>query len=177
MSLIEFNSPKPEDCHHTVIPPMQPDTHEQWGDGPASRDSIFQVLATDEAVCDQQAEGNQSATDLPQLHFVRDALGGNHGVRAQRIAEQGLALTALLLAKDADYGNSVAQPPLLAPELPPEMAIRVRISDKLNRINQLLGSEPQHRAETLDDTLRDAAGYFLLWLIERRAVDDPRPAA
>lgn len=69
-----------------------------------------------------------------------------------------------LKAKDADYGNSVAETRKKFP-----MATAIRLTDKINRLqNYYLAGESKMRVkdETLKDTLLDIAGYAILELAE-----------
>ena len=82
----------------------------------------------------------------------------------RRIAEAGIALTAMLLAKNHDYGSSAWEIPLLCPTLSPGDAILCRMSDKVKRIQRLQSGETAQVAESLEDNIGDLAGYGLLWL-------------
>lgn len=93
---------------------------------------------------------------------IRQALNSDNDDQ-RRIAEQGLKVVALLLAKNADYGSSAWRPPTLKPQMDAGDAIMVRMSDKVNRIATLQNNVAQV-AESLDDTVRDLAGYSILWL-------------
>lgn len=81
-----------------------------------------------------------------------------------RVAEILTDLQSILYSKNADYGDSHAK---LSEELG-ETVILVRLLDKLNRLKQLLkpGYEAQVN-ESIEDTLKDLAGYSILEL-ERR---------
>lgn len=96
--------------------------------------------------------------------YLLDALTGCRGPEQKRIAETGIAWIALLLRKNRDYGCSVWQVPTLAPECNPDAAIRVRMSDKITRLQTLLsvtgGPEVD---ESIGDTIRDLGAYCLLW--------------
>ena len=70
-------------------------------------------------------------------------------------------LYSLLMKKNASYGASVFQPPILCPGLPPRVALLSRMSDKINR----LFSGGAIEGETFDDTLRDLAGYIVLYFV------------
>lgn len=77
-------------------------------------------------------------------------------------------LTKLLLRKNADYGDSAFKPPILAPTLSPLVAQRIRMSDKIERLSNLLSREsgPAVADETLSDTFMDLAGYCILQVME-----------
>jgi hypothetical protein len=100
-----------------------------------------------------------------ELMFIKDALMGELGVDQHRIAEKGVALTTLLMRKNRDYGCSVWHRPSLAPECDAGAAIRVRMSDKIARLTELLNRyEGPDVNESIDDTMLDLAGYILLEL-------------
>ena len=72
--------------------------------------------------------------------------------------------SSLLLSKHEDYG------PLNIALSPggPLNGLRVRLHDKLARLNHLVdsGSDPQH--ESLEDTFRDLIGYGAIGLLVMR---------
>lgn len=72
-------------------------------------------------------------------------------------------LNTLLLAKNANYGNAAMQEPSLLPGLTPRQGILVRLSDKIARLQALAGGTPDKVGEAFDDTLRDMAGYIVLY--------------
>lgn len=92
--------------------------------------------------------------------------------RAQRaITYKMMDWTLTLLKKNMDYGSSVFQRPVLANEIEPTAAIRVRISDKINRMNKLFTSDkPLVENESLIDTVDDAGCYFALLSIALKGV-------
>lgn len=84
----------------------------------------------------------------------------------KRIQDIGHELVATLLRKNTDYGSSAFDAPCLIPKMDPGAAILVRMSDKIARIRRLI----DHAAETdepLDDSVRDLAGYCILYLTHR----------
>lgn len=97
--------------------------------------------------------------------IIEDAVEGRRGPSQQRIAETGLEWIELLLRKNADYGSAVWDAPVLAPNASVDLAIRVRMSDKISRLQCLLssGGNPEV-SESIDDTMRDLGAYALLWL-------------
>ena len=75
-------------------------------------------------------------------------------------------LREMLIQKNHDYGASAFESPCLFPGLNPKIAILIRMSDKINRL-QTLSDERFSRQvadETFDDTIRDLAGYCILYL-------------
>ena len=73
-------------------------------------------------------------------------------------------LKELLLAKHANYGRTAETAPCLVPGISPGAAILVRASDKVERIAALSSGEPDKVGESVEDTVRDLAGYCILWL-------------
>ena len=97
--------------------------------------------------------------------LIREAANGIHGKDQQRIAEVGLDWIETLLRKNNDYGGSAWQVPVLAPECDIGSAIRVRMSDKVARLNRLLdGASQMVSSESIDDTMKDLGAYALLYL-------------
>ncbi len=95
---------------------------------------------------------------------LQEALSGSRGADQKRIAETGVEWIETILSKNADYGSSVFEVPELAPECNADAAIRVRMSDKINRIRSLLKRPPEVAGESLADSMRDLGAYCLLWL-------------
>jgi hypothetical protein len=83
-------------------------------------------------------------------------------------------LERLLLAKHANYGESAGKTPCLTPGISPGTALLVRASDKVARIATLAAGEPDLVGESLEDTVRDLAGYCLLWLAYRSECQLPK---
>lgn len=69
----------------------------------------------------------------------------------------------VLLKKNHDYDASALKAPEIAPEVPVQTALLVRISDKLLRLKKLR-MNPAQTTESYEDAIRDLAGYFLLLL-------------
>jgi hypothetical protein len=82
------------------------------------------------------------------------------GEAARLIVEECDALAAMLLAKNAAYGNSALEPVRIFSRANPEEQIRVRIDDKLSRI--LRGSAAG------EDVELDLLGYLVLLRVARR---------
>lgn len=85
-------------------------------------------------------------------------------VRAAIIAECE-ALKAMLLAKNAAYGNSAIDPVRVFSKASPEEQIRVRLDDKLSRL-----ARGQDAGE---DTMLDLCGYIILLRVLRRVGNTP----
>lgn len=95
------------------------------------------------------------------------ALRGDLGEDPRRIAMEGLKWVDLLVRKNLDYGSSVFKPPALAPELNADATIRVRMSDKISRLSNLMDLRRPSliSSESIEDTVRDLGAYCLLWLV------------
>ena len=65
-------------------------------------------------------------------------------------------LAAMLLRKNASYGDSALNPIRCFSKLPPEETLRIRIDDKLSRL--LRGNGDDFGEDVLDDLM----GYFVL---------------
>lgn len=96
------------------------------------------------------------------LDLLKEALYNRRGVYQSAIARAGLGLIAKLLRKNHDYGGSVFEPPILAPSMKPEEALRVRMSDKIKRVQTLLQVKSEVTDESIVDTLHDLGGYIIL---------------
>lgn len=62
---------------------------------------------------------------------------------AVMLAELGVENLATLLRKNSDYDGSGLSEPFLAPGVPAETALRVRMSDKIARIRALQRKGPE----------------------------------
>lgn len=84
------------------------------------------------------------------------------------IAILGLRTVATMLRKNSDYGSTVFSRAVLAPEIEPETGIRLRLSDKLDRLLSLLkpGKEAEVKTESVADTCIDSSAYFMLLAIQ-----------
>lgn len=108
------------------------------------------------------------------VNIVMDAIDGYRGEDQQLIAEEGIAWIATMLRKNRDYGGSVWRQPVLAPDCKPGTAIRVRMSDKIARIQSLLEKDGAEVSdESLEDSIRDLGAYCLLLLVGNKRKDSP----
>ncbi len=99
-----------------------------------------------------------------ELANLEEALEGLHGDDQQTIAQAALGWADLLLRKNADYGSSAWQTPVLTPGLDPRTAILVRMSDKIARLNALFATDKKAQVdESVEDTMRDLGAYALLY--------------
>lgn len=89
---------------------------------------------------------------------------------ADRIAAECDALKALLLQKNAAYGDSALNPARVFSKASPVEQLLVRADDKLARIRSL-GIVGASGDEKVTDTIRDLAGYLILLLV---ALNPPR---
>lgn len=87
-----------------------------------------------------------------------------------RIHNHCQRLLDTLIRKNHDYGNSVFKSPILEPDMPPDEAILVRMSDKLARLANLKNKEAKN--ESYEDTILDLAGYCILLLAYYGDTDD-----
>lgn len=95
---------------------------------------------------------------------VEAALRGVHGDDQRQIAQQGLAVVAMLLRKNAAYGSSAFEPiRVFARGLSALDQIHTRMDDKLSRLAR--GHEVSD--ESFADTILDLAGYCILELVAR----------
>lgn len=98
----------------------------------------------------------------PALDDISATLESPVNSTQRQIAEVGVALTSLLLAKNRRYGNSVMDPlEVFATGLTVRQRMGVRMDDKLNRIAKGLGTDGgDHEHPGID-----LAGYLLLDII------------
>ena len=81
------------------------------------------------------------------------------------------ALKGMLFRKNTDYGMSAFKNPPLAPDLPPEAAILVRIGDKIGRLQTIAKNKTlKETGERYEDTMWDLAGYIILYFA---AINNP----
>lgn len=74
-------------------------------------------------------------------------------------------LANLLIRKNKDYGSAAMRVSPLTPELNSATAILVRMGDKIRRLQNLAATRQTWvSAESFDDTVRDLAGYCILYL-------------
>jgi hypothetical protein len=95
---------------------------------------------------------------------IRQAAAGQMGDDAKNIVTTGLDILDTLLRKNHDYGGSAWKTPVLAPGLTPREAIQCRMSDKIERLQKLLAGNNAMVQESIEDSMRDLAGYAVLWL-------------
>ena len=77
------------------------------------------------------------------------------------------ALADLLIRKNRDYGNAAVSESPLCPELDSSTAILVRMGDKIKRLENLASVKETQVDESFEDTVRDLAGYCVLYLASK----------
>lgn len=100
---------------------------------------------------------------------IERAMRNEYGPDQQAIADTGVKIVDLLLRKNTDYGGSAWQSPVLCPEMPADVAMLVRASDKIARL-QRLRSVKGEVPESFVDSCADLAGYMVLlvaWLLRK----------
>ena len=113
-----------------------------------------------------RAEGNR-ADALENIEIITNALAGDSQDQRE-IAFIGLQTVAIMIQKNQDYGSSVFNVGAISPDITPEQGLRVRLGDKLSRINNLVAQpDAQRVSESITDTGHDASAYLLLWVIAR----------
>jgi hypothetical protein len=101
----------------------------------------------------------------PEITVLTEAIQGVYGDDPQRIAVVALEWVETLMNKNRDYGSSIWETPLLAPNTDCGDAILIRMSDKISRLQNLLrGGEVTVKDESIEDTMKDLGAYALLWL-------------
>jgi len=103
----------------------------------------------------------KAALPMTQQPTVKDSkmLGKNQ----VKIAELVDEIKVMLLAKNAQYGDSALQPVRVFSKADTTEQIKVRIDDKINRIVQ--GNDSM---ESDEDVIKDLIGYLVLLLINMR---------
>ncbi len=82
------------------------------------------------------------------------------------IADECDSVKKLLLSKNKAYGNSALDPiRVFASGLGPDAQLRVRIDDKLSRIQRATKAD---QSKVPEDTVQDLLGYLILWRVECR---------
>lgn len=81
------------------------------------------------------------------------------------------AVKTLLLTKNREYGNSALEPLGVFSGLEAEEQLRVRIDDKLKRIQTTRGKETVIH----EDTEQDLIGYLILLRVSRRLAKCIKP--
>lgn len=106
------------------------------------------------------ANPSRESTNDPGDFIAAYRSHGNDDQRA--IAYKGLDVVAMLLEKNAAYGSSAFNPiSIFARGMDSLAQIKVRMDDKLARV--AMGHEISD--ESFEDTIRDLAGYCILYLV------------
>jgi hypothetical protein len=144
------------------------DVAELRGSTPDAAGQVLQKLLADGLVKRTgrgiyHAVGEKPARKRPAvIEMVATAPAGGAPDEVQRlIAEECDAVKALLLAKNARYGNSALDPVRIFSRADGVEQIKVRIDDKLSRLARGAGEE-------MEDVEQDLLGYFVLLRVARR---------
>ena len=81
----------------------------------------------------------------------------------------------LILRKNNNYGSSAFKIPILAPNMDVDAAIRVRMSDKIERLQNLFNNDSDLVGESIADTIADLGAYCLLWLVNHSQQPESSP--
>lgn len=106
-----------------------------------------------------------NGTSIPTLWEMDKTVNekGKSSPREEVFREITGKMADVYAAKNHDYGNSF----LFTRERYPN-AILIRLFDKLNRLDTLIGVESTKVDESIEDTLVDLANYAVMELVERR---------
>jgi hypothetical protein len=85
------------------------------------------------------------------------------------IAETCDEVKTLLLKKNAEYGNAFAEPLHIFSSANADEQIRVRIDDKLKRLQTI---KKKGIVEVIEDTEIDLIGYLILLRVNRKLVGE-----
>jgi hypothetical protein len=114
--------------------------------------------------------------DLKKINRIQHALTGANGPSQQMIARVGIEMVDLLLRNNSDYGNSAFESPVLAPDASAELGLRVRLSDKIKRLRNMLANPDQMQVdEPRSQTWQDFVGYSILLIVEERLREQDAP--
>lgn len=105
-----------------------------------------------------------SEVTISDFEIIRQAVAGDHGDDQRVISVLGLKIVEMLLLKNRDYGSSAWKRPMLSQNMTAREAIQCRMSDKIERLAMLLSGNEALVQESIEDTMRDLAGYAILWL-------------
>jgi hypothetical protein len=72
----------------------------------------------------------------------------------------------MLIAKNEDYGNSFQDPIHVFSSAGNDEQLRVRIDDKIKRLQSITQSGSAINFESVKDTVQDLVGYLILWLVK-----------
>jgi hypothetical protein len=101
---------------------------------------------------------------MVDFDLIRQAAAGQRGEDQKQLVTTGLEIVAMLLKKNADYGSSAWKKPRLAPKMTAREGLQCRMSDKLERLENLLSGKEAEVEESIEDSMRDLCGYLVLWL-------------
>lgn len=111
----------------------------------------------------QNKKENKKVEQVVKVEKVCKSVG-------ELIAEVCDGIKALLLAKNADYGNSALSYSGLA-TVDPSTGILIRMEDKIRRMYSLNeNKDPKVIDESFEDTVKDLAGYCVLYLVSKGTI-------
>ncbi len=139
-----------------------------------SRGECGEILATLKIDQSRRDEIIETLSRVGRMAFK----DGAHTPDQRAICDRMAVITDLLLRKNRDYGSSFRAPGTLSAADPAEKLI-IRIEDKLARFRTLHAAHnaatPSVANETLQDTVTDIIGYFVLLGILLDEKGAPRP--
>lgn len=88
----------------------------------------------------------------------------------QELMREAIDMVLVIIGKNRDYGSCIGESPVLCPHLDPGIAIDVRLSDKISRLESLMNhrGEANVKDESIEDTKLDMAAYVLLQRVVRK---------
>lgn len=121
----------------------------------------------------------QREDDKARAIFITNLLGLNDGPRPvgatirpfeQELMREAIDMVLVIIGKNRDYGSCIGESPVLCPHLDPGIAIDVRLSDKISRLESLMKhrGEQNVKDESIEDTKLDMAAYVLLQRVVRK---------
>ena len=117
---------------------------------------------------DLQEKAKDIVLDQNQEDYMKEflsAFSGDYGADQQLIAKTVLDFGITLLRKNRNYGSSVFKQPVLTPDIATDAAIRVRMSDKIERLVSLFKGNADLVGESVIDTIKVLGAYCILWLV------------
>ena len=119
------------------------------------REDCLEPITDHDYIMDKILERNNKPESLKELTEPLDLIEQH-----KRICER---LNKVYADKNHDYGNSFGD----TYEKYGDISALVRISDKMNRIEQLVQTgEQKVKDEALEDSILDMANYLIMWAME-----------
>ena len=98
-----------------------------------------------------ETNANLATTEVAELLGLETEMG-------KRLLREALTLTKVLDRKNADYSSANIQKFGM-------QGILVRLSDKLERLSNLIKKNGEANFESIEDTLTDISGYSLIGIV------------